>query len=137
MITGGAGDVLGLVPTGAQAQLDPAAHRVDLSDRDRQQAGVAERRGGDEGAEPDALRVAGQTGQGDPRVGRPGQAVAGHGEEVVRAEEPFEAGQLGVPGDPEQGVVVGAELWFGEDRQSHGANSVLMPILSRPGGPPP
>ena len=70
------GRVLGLVPAGAEPELDPAAaHLVDLGHGDRERAGVPERRRRDERAEADRGRLAGQAGQRDPGVGRAGQAV--------------------------------------------------------------
>ena len=111
--------MLGLVPAGADAELDaPAAHLVDLGDADGQQAGAAERHRGDERAEADGRRVPSQAGQRDPRVGRAREAVAAtHDEVVVAAEEGSEAERLGAPGDGQQVVVGRALLGFGEDAE--------------------
>ncbi len=113
------GLVLGLVPAGADAQLDPAtAHLVHLGDADRQQTRAAERHRGDERAEADGRGVAGQAGERDPRVGRTGKPVAvTHDEVVVAAEEGPEAQLLGAPGDGEQVVVRRPLLRFGEDAE--------------------
>ncbi|GGW39364.1 hypothetical protein FHS32_001513 [Streptomyces albaduncus] len=65
-----------LEPVRAEAQFDPAAgHLVDLGDLDGEHAGEAEGAGGHQGAEPDALGLAGEAGEGDPGVGGAGQAV--------------------------------------------------------------
>ena len=113
--------MLGLEPARADAQLDPtAAHLVDLGDRDRQRAGQPEGGRRHQGAQADPAGLAGQPGQGHPRVGRPGQAVPAHRQVVVGPEEGVEAGLLGAPGDGEQVVVGGAHLGLGEDPQLHG-----------------
>ncbi len=75
------GGVLRVEPAGAEAELDPSAtHLVHLRDRDRdgERAGQPEGRRADEGPQPDRAGVAGQPGQGDPRVGGAGQPVAAH-----------------------------------------------------------
>jgi hypothetical protein len=75
---------------GAYAELHPAAaDLVDLRDRDGQRAGVAERRGGDEGAEPDPPSLRGQHAQRHPRVARRADDAA-ECPVVVGAEEPVE-----------------------------------------------
>ena len=113
------GGVFGLVPACADAELDATAtHLVDLGDADGQQPGTAERDRRDQRAEADRRRVAGQAGEGDPRVGRARQtADAAHLQEVVAAEEPAEAKRLGTLGDRQQRVVRRALLGFGEDAQ--------------------
>jgi hypothetical protein len=102
-----------------------AAHLVDLRDRDRQDAGIAEGRGADERAEPDPLGVTGQTRQRDPRVGRAGQAVrVPHHEVVVGTEERVEPALLRLAGDRQQIVVRGTLLGFGEDPEQHADNAI-------------
>jgi hypothetical protein len=121
----GEGDAVGLVlllePAGTEAQLDAAAgHLVDLGDLDGEHAGQPEGAGGHQGAEPDALGLAGESGQGDPGVGGAGQAVhVAHAEVVVGAEEGVEAEVLGGLGDGEQSVVGGPLLGLGEDAEIH------------------
>jgi hypothetical protein len=115
--------VLGLEPSRAQPELDPAAaHLVDLRDADREDAGVAERRRRHQSAEPDPAGLAGDPGQRDPRVGRPRQAVAvAHRQEVVGAEERAEAAFLGLLRDGELIVVRSALLRLDEDSEVHAA----------------
>jgi hypothetical protein len=117
----GVGLVLGLVPAGAEAQLDAAAaHLVDLRHRDGERARMAEGGRGHQRAQPDALGVSGQAGQRDVRVGgarEPGDAA--HLQVVVRAEEGVEAQLLGQARHGEQIVVRGALLGLGEDPQLH------------------
>jgi hypothetical protein len=111
--------VLGLVPAGAEAELDPAArHGVDLRDLDGERAGQPEGGRRHQRAEPDAAGLAGQPGQRDPGVGGTRQALrVAHLQVVVGAEEGVEAQLLGGLGDGELGVVAGALLGFGEDTQ--------------------
>jgi hypothetical protein len=60
-----------LEPARTDTQFDTAtAHFVDLGDRDRQRARVAEGRRGDHRAEPDRRRLARDAGQRHPGVGR-------------------------------------------------------------------
>ena len=129
------GGVLGVVPAGAQAELDPAArHVVDLGHLDGEQAGWAEGGAGDEGAQPDALGLTGDGTQGQPGVGRPGQTVAAHGEEVVRAEEGVEACGFGRLGHAEEGPVGRTLLGFDEDAKQHGGQrSRALPVPVGPG----
>ena len=114
------GGVLGLVPAGADAELDPtAAHLVDLGDADGQQPGAAERDRGDERAEADASTCRGPV---RPSVTHasvgPGRPLdAAHLEVVVAAEEAAEAERLGALGDGQQRVVGRALLGLGEDAQ--------------------
>jgi hypothetical protein len=121
----GEGNAVGLVlllePTCAEAEFDPAAgHLVDLRDLDGEHAGQPEGAGGHQGAEPDALGLTGEPGQGDPGVGRAGQAVHGaHAEVMVGTEEGVEAEVLGGLGDGEQSVVGGPLLGLGEDAKIH------------------
>ena len=123
------GGVLGLEPAGPDAELHPAAaHLVDLRDRDRQGSGQPEGGRRHERAEPDPGGLAGQSGEGHPGVGRPGQAVPAHRQVVVGPEEGVEAGLLGAPGDGEEIVVRGAHLGLGEDPELH------PPTLARPAG---
>lgn len=108
--------MLVLEPAGTQPQVDAAtAHGVDLRDADGEGAGVAEGGGGDQRAEPDGRRLTSQAGQGDPRVGGAGQPVAAHCEVMVGSEEGTVAEFLRGCGDPEEVVVGGALLRFGED----------------------
>ena len=114
------GGVLGLEPAGAQPELHPAArHLVDLRHRDGQWPGQPEGRRGDQGAEPDPGRLAGQAAEGHVGVGRPRLTRAGHGQEVVGAEEGVEAAVLGGPRHPEQVVVARPLLGLGEDPEVH------------------
>ncbi len=63
------GAVLGVVPAGTDAELDPSArHGVDVGDRDRERARETEGGRSDHRAEPDRRRVAGEAGEGGPRV---------------------------------------------------------------------
>ena len=65
--------VLLLEPAGADAELDPAAaHLVDVRHADRERAGEPEGRARHHRAEPDRAGLAGDAGQRDPRVARPG-----------------------------------------------------------------
>ena len=128
---GGAGErdavrrVLGLEPAGADAELDaPAAHPVDVRDRDRQRPGQPERRAGHHRAEPDRAGLAGQAGQRHPGVAGARQPLGAHAEVVVGAEEGPEAETFGLLGDPHQVVVGGSLLGFGEDAQLHGRQPV-------------
>lgn len=115
------GLVLLLEPAGAEAELDAAAgHLVDLRDLDGEHAGQPEGTGGHQGAEPDALGLTGESGQGEPGVGGAWQAVAGaHAEVVVGTEEGVEAEVLGGLGDGEQRVIGGPLLGLGEDAEIH------------------
>ena len=73
-------------------------------------------------------------GQGQPGVGRAGQAVAAHGQEVVGAEEGVEAERLGPLRHPEQLVVGRALLGLDEDAEQHGAQptgSALRSVRGR------
>jgi hypothetical protein len=132
--------VLGPIPSGADSELDaPAAHGVDLGDGDGEGTGEAERCGGEQRAEPDALCLAGEARKCDPRVGRAWQtADATHLQVVVRAEERPEAILLRRSRHGEQLVVCRSLLGFGEDAQLHG--SFLPQSLdrratgARPGG---
>ena len=104
-----------------EAELDPpAGHLVDLRHLDRQQTGLAERRGRHQCAEPDGRGLAGQPRQRQVRVGGAWQAVPGpHRQEVVGPEERREAALLGLPRHREQVVVRGALLGLGEDAEVH------------------
>ncbi len=115
------GGVLGLVPAGAEAQLDPAAgHLVDLGDLDGEHAGQPEGGGGHQRAQADPGGLPGQPGEGDPGVGGAGQAVrVAHAQVVVRAEEGAVVQVLGGPGHSQQRVVGGPLLGLGEDAQVH------------------
>ena len=115
------GGVLGLVPTGPEAQLHPAAgHGVDPGHGDGQRTGETEGGRGDQGAQPDRGGVAGDAGQGDPGVAGAGEAVGTpHRQVVVAPEEGVEAQGLGGPGHGQQGLVGGALLGLGEDAQEH------------------
>src|SRR5690606_35357687 len=93
----------------------------------------AERRAGDQRAEPDRGGLAGEAGQRDPGVARPGLAVAAHGEVVVGAEERIEPQQLALLGDREEVVVGGALLGLGEDAQSHQAGEPFSGLASLSG----
>ena len=67
------GRVLGVVPTGPEAQLDsPGAHGVDLRHLDGEQTGLPKRGRGDHRAQADALGLPGDGGQGEPRSVGPG-----------------------------------------------------------------
>ena len=67
-----------------------------------------------------ARRVAGEAGQGGPRVGRAGQAVAeDEADVVVGAEVGVEAELLGEAGDRELVVVGRPFLGLGEDPEAH------------------
>ena len=69
--------MLAVVPARTETELDPAtAHRVDLRHRDGQRPGEPEGDRRDERAEAQPRRVAGEPGEGDPGVGRAGEAVA-------------------------------------------------------------
>ena len=103
------GLVLGLVPAGADSELDPAAG--DVVDRDhvlRQHRGRPERDRRDHRPEPDPLGHRGERGQRRPGVEGAGGRAAEDGEVVVGAEQPLEADALGgageraplLPGDP-------------------------------------
>ena len=117
------GAMFGLEPARTEAQLDPpAAHRVDLGDRDRQRSGQPERGRRDERAEPDAGRLTRHGAQRHPGVGRAGQPVDAHRQVVVGAEEGVEAEVFGGPGHAELVVVGRALLGFGEDAQVHLTN---------------
>ena len=113
--------MLGLVPAGPDAELDPpTAHGVDLGHRHGQGAGQPEGGRGDQGAQPDPGGLPGDAGQGHPGVGGTGQAVgAAHGQVVVAAEEAVEAEGLRRPGHRQQLIVGGALLGLGEDAQEH------------------
>ena len=89
--------VLGVVPTGAEPELDAAAaHRVGLRDLDRERAREAERHRRDERAEPDAGGLASDRREGHPRVGRTRSGCAlADALVVVGAEEGVEAEPLG------------------------------------------
>ena len=105
----------------APSSTRPPGHGVHLRDGDGQRPGVAERRGRDQGAEPDGRGLAGQPGERDPGVGGAGQAVAAaHRQVVVGAEERAVPALLGRPGHGEQVVVGGALLGLGEHAQLHG-----------------
>ena len=114
--------VLGLVPAGAEAELDATTrHLVDAGHLDGQDAGLAERGRRDERAQPDRRGVAGETGERRPRVGRsrdrlrpPGPSPSrgsGRSGRRRRSRGPRPAG------DGQQVVVRGALLGFGEDAQ--------------------
>ncbi len=112
--------MLGVVPPGAQAELDAAgAHGVDLCHLDGEQPGQAERGRSDERSQADALGLSGDGAEGDPRVGRAGEAVAPHGEEVVGAEEGVEADRLSRLRHLHLLVVGSPELWLDEDAELH------------------
>ena len=114
------GGVLGVVPSGAETELDaPAAHGVHLRHLDGEQPGQPEGRRGHEGAQPDPVGLPGDAGQREPGVGRAGQAVAAHGEEVVGAEERVEAGGLGRLRHPQLLFVGRALLGLHEDAELH------------------
>src|SRR5690606_14289171 len=95
-------------------------HLVDLRHLDREQTGPAERGRADERAEPDRRRLARDGAERDPGVGRAGEPVATHREEVVGAEERVEAELLGRLRDGELVGVAGALLGLGEDPEVHG-----------------
>ena len=110
------GRVLCVEPTGPEAQLHPAAaHGVDLRHSDGQRARQPEGRRGQQSAQPDAVGLPGDAGQGDPRVGRPGKPVTGHGQEMVAPEEGVEPELLRALGHGQLLIVGGALLWFEED----------------------
>jgi hypothetical protein len=113
--------VLRLVPPRAEAQLDaPAGHLVDLRDRDRERARLAERRRGHERAQPDSLGLHGQGAQRDPGVGGAGQpAHSAHLQEVVGPEEGVEPAVLRLTRHPQQLLVRRALLRLGEDAELH------------------
>ena len=116
------GQVFFVEPARPDPEVDaPAAHRVHLGHRDRQRSRIAERRGGDQGAEPDGGRFAGDGTQGHPGVGRSGQAVTAHRDIVVGAEERGVAEFFGLLGHRELVGVGGALLGFDEDTEVHAA----------------
>ena len=129
------GGVLGLVPSGTDAQLDaPAAHVVDLGDTDGQLPGTAEGHRRDQGSESDRRCLTGQAGQGDPGIGGPGQTTGpAHDEVVIAAEESGEPEALGALGDGQLRVVRGALLGFGEDAQIVELHPRTVPVADCPG----
>src|SRR5205085_1201176 len=73
-----------------------------------------------ERADADGRRLARQSGQRRPRIGRPRQVVArAEADVVIRAEEAVEADLLGEPRDREQIVVRRALLRLGHDAEAH------------------
>ncbi len=111
--------VLGLEPTGAEAELDPTVrHLVDTGHRDRERTGEPERGRRDERAEADRRRVPGETGERGPCVARPGETGdVSHLEVVVAAEECTEPEAFGSCRDAEDVVVRRALLGLDEDAQ--------------------
>jgi hypothetical protein len=116
------GQVLALVPPAAESELDPApAHRIRLGDRDRERPRMPKRDRRDEGSEPDPAGFPTEGGEGGPRVGGAGPAVAfADPHVVVGAEERVEPELLGELRHGEEIGVRGALLGFGEDAQPHG-----------------
>ena len=101
--------VLGLVPAGPDAELDPAAR--DVVDRDdvlREHRCAAERHRRDQGAEPDPLGARRACGEQRPGVETPGGLSPDDRAVVVRAEDGVQPRSLRlehqrepvVPGDP-------------------------------------
>ena len=116
------GGVLGVVPAGADAELDPAAaHVVDLGHGEA--SGPGRRKVAEVTRVPRRIagRLPGEGAEGDPGVGRAraGRSRAPIFEVVVRAEEAVEAERLGRLGHGEQLLVGGALLGLGEDAQLH------------------
>jgi hypothetical protein len=112
--------MLQVVPTGAQADFDPAtAHLVDGRDDFRQVAGVSERHGRDQGAQPDPVRVASETRDDRPGVG--GRLAGGPGEArvVVGAEQGFEPVGFCSFGDGDLVAVAQALLGLDHQRETH------------------
>ena len=115
------GLVLGLVPTGAETDLDSAAaHVIDLGRGDGERPDRAEGHRRHQGAEADRGGVACEAGERDPCVGRARQSARrAHLEVVVRAEERAEPALLRRARDGEQLIVRGALLGLGEDAKCH------------------
>jgi hypothetical protein len=128
------GPVLAFEPARSDPELrPPAAHGIHLGDRHGQRAGEAESGRGDQGAEPDPAGLPGQPGEGDPRVGRTGQAGAvPHPQVVIGAEEGVEALLLGAASDSKEVFKGGALLWLGEHSEFH---AFILPGLCRAIGP--
>lgn len=128
-----------LEPARAQAQFDPAArHLVDLRDLDGEDARQSEGACRHEGAEPEVLGLACETGECDPGVGGAGKSVCGaHPQVVVGAEEGVEAEVFGRLGDGQQCVVAGPLLGLGEDSKIHGSILHLRAPVVRASSPGP
>jgi hypothetical protein len=103
------GDVFGLVPAGAEAELHPAA--ADVVDGGRfagQHRRLAEGHRRHHRAEEDSPRVPGKRGEDRPRLERLA-LLAADGHQVVTAEDPREAGGLGGQRKREE-LIVGPPL---------------------------
>ena len=122
------GGVLGVEPPGTEAELGaPTAHVVDLRHLDGEQSRQAEGRRGHHGAQADAVGLARDAGEREPRIGGPGEAVPAHGQEVVGAEEGVEAGGLGGLCHPQLLLVGGTLLGLHEDAEFHRPSSYPGP----------
>ena len=85
-------------PRGAVGELEAAAGRVVDRDRlGREHRGMAVGHAGDEQAEPDLGREAGQRGERGVALEALARALAVHGLEVVEAPEAVEAELVGEP----------------------------------------
>ena len=117
------GLVLGLVPAGADPELDPAAG--DVVDRDdvlRQHRGRPERDRRDHRPEPDPLGHRGERGQRRPGVERARGRAAEDGEVVVGAEQPLEADALGGAGERAPLLPGDALLSLDHQAETHSRN---------------
>ena len=112
--------MLGVVPSGAEAELDPSTrHRVDLRDLDGELTRPSERHRRHQGAEADARRLARECTERQPGVGRTREAVAAETEVVVRPEEHVEAQVLCGLRHTQERVVGCALLRLREDAKVH------------------
>ena len=117
------GQMLLFEPPGADAEFDAStAHFVYLGHRDGQRAGVPERRRGDQRAQPDRRRLAGDAAQRHPGVGRARLPVTAHRQVVVGTEERGKSQRFRRSRDRELVGVTGALLRFNEYPKVHGAS---------------
>ncbi len=79
---------------------------------------MTERDGGDQDAQPDPFRLAGQAGEGGEGVGGVGARLAG-GVEVVGTGEGHQAGPLRPARRRQELLVAPAELGLGHERELH------------------
>jgi len=113
--------VFGLVPAGADAELDATAGDViDLRHRDGRHRRVPEGGGGDQRAQPDVGNLRGDRAEVQEGVGRPGQPrTVSHHQQVIGPEEGRETTIPGGAGDGRQIGVRRPLLRLGEDAQIH------------------